>query len=68
MPVSMLCLSYPSGYQVYFVGRSGAPKIKGNPHLAKVNYGYDEERGDYICVMHDHLAYRFACFIFFITL
>jgi dual specificity tyrosine-phosphorylation-regulated kinase 2/3/4 len=25
--------------QVFFVGRSGAPKIKGNPHLGKARAG-----------------------------
>lgn len=33
--------------QIYFVGRSGAPKVKGNPHLTKLNAGYDDDRGDY---------------------
>lgn len=49
-------LEYP---QVYFVGRCGAPKVNGNPHLAKGNCGYDDDRGDYVAVMHDHLAYRY---------
>lgn len=26
---------------------------------ADLNYGYDDERGDYIPIKHDHLAYRF---------
>ncbi len=33
--------------QVYFVGRSSAQKVSGNPHLVKNNYGYDDDRGDY---------------------
>lgn len=49
-------LEYP---QVYFVGRCGAQKVNGNPHIAKGNCGYDDDRGDYIAVMHDHLAYRY---------
>ncbi|KAJ9520011.1 hypothetical protein QJQ45_029974, partial [Haematococcus lacustris] len=49
-------LDYPS---VYFVGRSGAQKVRGNPHATKGNYGYDDERGDYLIVPHDHLGYRY---------
>ena len=45
--------------EVFFVGRCGAPKIKGNPALSKTNGGYDDERGDYTVVAHDHLAYRY---------
>ncbi|KAG2499615.1 hypothetical protein HYH03_002554 [Edaphochlamys debaryana] len=45
--------------QVYFVGRSSAQKIQGNPNSLRNNYGYDDERGDYTVVLHDHLAYRF---------
>lgn len=29
-------LGYPS---VFFVGRAGAAKVKGNPHLTKGNFG-----------------------------
>lgn len=46
--------------QVYFVGRSTAQKLKGNPHLSKANFGYDDDRGDYNVVLHDHLAFRCA--------
>jgi dual specificity tyrosine-phosphorylation-regulated kinase 2/3/4 len=24
-----------------------------------LNYGYDNDRGDYICVPNDHIAYRY---------
>lgn len=34
-------------------------KIKGNPHLQKTNYGYDDERGDYHVTPRDHIAYRY---------
>jgi hypothetical protein len=26
---------------------------------SQVNHGYDDERGDYHMVMHDHIAYRY---------
>lgn len=45
--------------QVFFVGRSGAPKIQGNPNHGKANFGYDDDRGDYNVVPHDHLGYRY---------
>ena len=45
--------------EVFFVGRCGAPKIKGNPQNNKTNFGYDDERGDYNVVLHDHLSYRY---------
>jgi hypothetical protein len=44
--------------QVYFVGRCVAQKLKGNPHMAKSNHGYDDDRGDYSVVIHDHISYR----------
>ena len=43
--------------EVYFVGPK-ARKIKGSP-LNEFNFGYDDERGDYLVQMHDHMAYRF---------
>ncbi|GMH36366.1 hypothetical protein BSKO_04234 [Bryopsis sp. KO-2023] len=60
-------LEYP---QVYFIGKS-AHKIKGNPHAGRergdsdkgskghLNHGYDDERGDYMTVIHDHFGYRY---------
>ncbi|GLI61096.1 hypothetical protein VaNZ11_003376, partial [Volvox africanus] len=45
--------------QIYFVGRSSAQKVSGCPLNARSNCGYDDERGDYTVVLHDHLAYRF---------
>jgi dual specificity tyrosine-phosphorylation-regulated kinase 2/3/4 len=48
-------LQYP---QVWFLGKAGVVKIKGNPHLAKTNFGYDDERGDYAVTLGDHIGYR----------
>ncbi|GBF91610.1 dual-specificity tyrosine-(Y)-phosphorylation regulated kinase [Raphidocelis subcapitata] len=45
--------------QVWFLGKADVAKIRGNPHAAKTNYGYDDERGDYVLTMHDHIGYRF---------
>eukprot|EP00803_Ostreobium_quekettii_P006553 evm.model.scf_1561.2 EVM.evm.TU.scf_1561.2 scf_1561:11317-16881(+) len=43
---------------VYFIGKS-ANKIKGNPHSVHLNHSYDDERGDYHTVLHDHISYRY---------
>jgi dual specificity tyrosine-phosphorylation-regulated kinase 2/3/4 len=43
---------------VWFLGKADVQKIRGNPHLAKTNYGHDDERGDYILTTHDHVGYR----------
>ena len=49
-------LQYP---QVWFLGAPGAAKVKGDPRLARTaNYGYDDERGDYLVRDGDHVAYR----------
>jgi dual specificity tyrosine-phosphorylation-regulated kinase 2/3/4 len=45
--------------QVWFLGKADVQKIKGNPHLQKTNFGYDDERGDYQVVNSDHIAYRY---------
>lgn len=45
--------------QVWFLGKADVQKIKGNPHLQKTNFGYDDERGDYQAVTSDHIAYRY---------
>eukprot|EP00879_Flechtneria_rotunda_P009162 GHRR01009592.1.p1 GENE.GHRR01009592.1~~GHRR01009592.1.p1 ORF type:complete len:875 (+),score=386.54 GHRR01009592.1:541-3165(+) len=44
---------------VWFLGKADVQKIKGNPHLQKTNYGYDDERGDYIITPRDHIAFRY---------
>ncbi|KJA27320.1 hypothetical protein HYPSUDRAFT_131397 [Hypholoma sublateritium FD-334 SS-4] len=48
-------LDYPS---VYCMGADSKKKaaVLDNPTN---NYGYDDERGDYLVVNHDHLAYRY---------
>jgi hypothetical protein len=46
---------------VWFLGKADAAKIRGNPHLAKTNYGYDDERGDYVVTMNDHVGFRCVC-------
>lgn len=43
---------------VYFIGKC-AHKVKGNPHAVHLNHGYDDERGDYHTVLHDHISYRY---------
>ncbi|KAI8639163.1 kinase-like domain-containing protein [Parasitella parasitica] len=47
--------SYP---EVYFVAQH-AKKHQAMPDNSALNYGYDDERGDYKSVINDHLAYRY---------
>ncbi|KAJ7197540.1 hypothetical protein GGX14DRAFT_667709 [Mycena pura] len=47
-------LDYPS---TYYVGAKSHKKPAVLDNSAN-NYGYDDERGDYLVVNHDHLAYR----------
>lgn len=50
-------LDYP---QVYFIGaRSGKKPASATRDNKTNNYGYDDERGDYLVVTGDHLAYRY---------
>ena len=43
--------------QVYYVGANAA---KPRPTAdARENHGFDDERGDYIWAVHDHVAFRF---------
>eukprot|EP00210_Caulerpa_lentillifera_P002594 g2486.t2 len=44
--------------RIYFIGKT-KHKIKGNPHSSYLNYGYDDDRGDYNTVAHDHIAFRY---------
>jgi dual specificity tyrosine-phosphorylation-regulated kinase 2/3/4 len=46
---------YPS---VYYSGAKSKKKMA-TPDHSSSNYGYDDDRGDYIVVNHDHLAYRY---------
>lgn len=43
---------------IYFMGPH-AKKVPAVPDKPALNYGYDDERGDYHIVIHDHLAYRY---------
>ncbi|GAA5905579.1 uncharacterized protein JCM6883_005375 [Sporobolomyces salmoneus] len=44
--------------KVYFVGPNCEKKLATKEHTTN-NYGYDDERGDYLLVPHDHLHYRY---------
>ncbi|CAG9461229.1 unnamed protein product [Pedinophyceae sp. YPF-701] len=44
--------------QIYFTGK-GARKIKGTPRNPDLNFGYDDDRGDYLITLGDHVAYRY---------
>ncbi|OAX43805.1 hypothetical protein K503DRAFT_707752 [Rhizopogon vinicolor AM-OR11-026] len=48
-------LNYPN---VYCIG-SGSQKKKAHPDIVVNNFGYDDERGDYLVVNGDHLAFRY---------
>ena len=49
-------LEYPA---IWYTG-AGSAKIRGVPGApGPSNHGYDDERGDYVSVPHDHLAYRY---------
>ena len=43
---------------VYFIG-ARSDKKRATPENTTNNYGYDDERGDYQVVTHDHLAFRY---------
>ncbi|KAL9008688.1 MAG: hypothetical protein Q9173_006209, partial [Seirophora scorigena] len=44
---------------VYFYGTNSAKKHIGDLNAEAINFGYDDERGDYNIVTGDHLAYRY---------
>eukprot|EP01065_Artemidia_motanka_P049978 TRINITY_DN8439_c2_g1_i1.p1 TRINITY_DN8439_c2_g1~~TRINITY_DN8439_c2_g1_i1.p1 ORF type:complete len:694 (+),score=163.85 TRINITY_DN8439_c2_g1_i1:91-2172(+) len=44
--------------QIYFLG-SNAQKVRGSIANSKNNHGYDDDRGDYNYVTHDHIGFRF---------
>ncbi|KAG9126303.1 hypothetical protein FRC07_004041 [Ceratobasidium sp. 392] len=44
--------------RVYCVG-AGSKKNMATLNSSTNNYGYDDERGDYLVIKHDHLAYRY---------
>eukprot|EP00927_Polykrikos_kofoidii_P085503 TRINITY_DN9321_c0_g3_i1.p1 TRINITY_DN9321_c0_g3~~TRINITY_DN9321_c0_g3_i1.p1 ORF type:complete len:825 (+),score=131.52 TRINITY_DN9321_c0_g3_i1:27-2501(+) len=43
--------------QVWYFG-AGSQKIRGTS-LPATNHSYDDERGDYVIVLHDHILYRY---------
>jgi dual specificity tyrosine-phosphorylation-regulated kinase 2/3/4 len=43
---------------VYYVGQ-GSNKKQATVQATANNHGYDDERGDYLVINHDHLAYRY---------
>lgn len=43
---------------VYFIG-AGCQKKQADPDVPANNFGYDDDRGDYLVVQGDHLAYRY---------
>lgn len=43
---------------VYYVGARSEKKMATLDNSTN-NHGYDDERGDYLVVNHDHLAYRY---------
>lgn len=43
---------------MWFTGASAA-KVRGSVKDAANNNGYDDERGDYVNVPRDHIAYRY---------
>ena len=36
-----------------------AEKVRATTAVTEGNHGYDDERGDYAVVYHDHVAYRY---------
>lgn len=44
-------------WEIFTIGEK-AEKIKGSC-LEQYNNGYDDENGDYIVVLNDHIAYRY---------
>lgn len=44
--------------KVYFLGLE-ADKVKGKTSAKLHNSGYDDENGDYVVVLKDHIYYRF---------
>ncbi|KZP29987.1 hypothetical protein FIBSPDRAFT_1038668 [Athelia psychrophila] len=48
-------LDFPS---VYYIGAKSKKK-PATPDVTTNNFGFDDERGDYLIVNHDHLSYRY---------
>lgn len=45
--------------KIYCTGAPTAKKIRGSISNSKLNHGYDDDRGDYLLKMNDHIAFRF---------
>lgn len=45
--------------EIYFCGTKNAKKHVGDLSQQTLNFGYDDDRGDYKIVLGDHLAYRY---------
>jgi dual specificity tyrosine-phosphorylation-regulated kinase 2/3/4 len=45
--------------EIYFCGTKSAKKHVGDLNQTALNFGYDDDRGDYNIVLGDHLAYRY---------
>ncbi|KAF9144848.1 hypothetical protein BGX30_011204 [Mortierella sp. GBA39] len=45
--------------QVYYVGQNCRQKRTAGMDANNSNFGYDDERGDYLIVNHDHISYRY---------
>ena len=45
-------------HKIYYIG-TRSEKTQATPDANANNFGYDDERGDYIVVTGDHLAYRY---------
>ena len=43
---------------MFYVG-AGSEKKQAHPERTTNNYGYDDDRGDYLVVQRDHLGYRY---------
>ncbi|KAF9178943.1 hypothetical protein BGZ50_007356 [Haplosporangium sp. Z 11] len=45
--------------QVYYVGQNCRNKRPANMETSNSNFGFDDERGDYLIVNHDHIMFRY---------
>ncbi|KAG0016698.1 hypothetical protein BGZ81_011089 [Podila clonocystis] len=45
--------------QVYYVGQNCRQKKAASMEASNSNFGFDDERGDYLIVNHDHLMFRY---------
>ncbi|KAI1300717.1 hypothetical protein EDD11_006029 [Mortierella claussenii] len=45
--------------QVYYVGQNCRHKKPASMEASNSNFGFDDERGDYLIINHDHLMYRY---------